>query len=62
LIANGQLSIDLDEFRVKAQTSRVIPVAMRIMADHFSAVGLFNALCGERPGTFLLESAEAGVE
>lgn len=62
MIANGQLSINLDEFRVKAQTSRVIPVAMRIMADHFSAVGLFNALCGERPGTFLLESAEAGVQ
>jgi anthranilate synthase component 1 len=38
----------------------VIPVVRRLLADGITAVGLFEALCGDRAGTFLLESAEQG--
>ena len=51
---------ELPEFRVLAKDRRVIPVARRLLADGHTAVGLFRALCGERAGTFLLESAEPG--
>lgn len=51
---------DLPEFRVLAKDRRVIPVTRRLLADDHTAVGLFRALCGERAGTFLLESAEPG--
>lgn len=53
---------NLDEFKRLAQVHRVIPVTMTVMVDHLTAIGLFHALCGERPGTFLFESAEAGVQ
>ena len=59
----GELGVvpDLTEFKLLAKSSRVIPVTMTVLVDHFTAIGLFNALCGDRPGTFLFESAEAGV-
>ncbi len=52
-----------DEFRAAAGVAgrRVISVHTRLFADDLTAVGLYHRLCGERPGTFLLESAEAGV-
>ena len=52
----------LTEFRELANHHRVIPVTATVLADHLTAVGLFHALCEERPGTFLFESAEAGVQ
>lgn len=52
----------LEDFRILAAQHRVIPVTMTVMADHLTAIGLFHALCGDRPGTFLFESAEAGVQ
>lgn len=58
---DGALSPGKSEFRELAKSRRVIPVTMTIMVDSLSAVGLFTALCGDRAGTFLLESAEAGV-
>jgi anthranilate synthase component 1 len=57
---DGETSIDLASFRLAATTDRVIPVSRTLLADGLSAVGLFEALCGSRAGTFLLESAEAG--
>lgn len=50
----------LEEFRVLAKDRRVIPVARTLLADGVTAVGLYRTLCGSRPGTFLLESAELG--
>lgn len=51
---------DLVTFRELAVDHRVIPVTRTLLADGLSAVGLYRTLCGERPGTFLLESAEHG--
>ena len=56
----GDASPDLAGFRDLARTRRVVPVARRLLVDEATAVGLFRALCGDRAGTFLLESAEQG--
>lgn len=56
----GAVSPDLDGFRDWARDRRVIPVVRRLLADGLTAVGLFEVLCGDRAGTFLLESAEQG--
>jgi len=56
----GENSIDVDTFRRLAQSNRVIPVSRTLLADGLTAIGLFETLCGDRAGTFLLESAEAG--
>lgn len=53
---------DLDGFRAQATAGRrVIGVHRRVQADGFTPVGLYHHLCGDRPGTFLLESAEHGA-
>ncbi|MFV0462347.1 MAG: anthranilate synthase component I [Nostocoides sp.] len=49
-----------DVFGVLARDRRVIPVVRRFMADGETPVGLYRKLAGNRPGTFLLESAEHG--
>jgi anthranilate synthase component 1 len=51
---------DLRTFAELARTRRVIPVTRRLLADGETPVGLYRKLAGERPGTFLLESAEHG--
>lgn len=56
----GAATPSLAEFRDLAGDRRVIPVTRRLLADGVTAIGLFNALCGDRAGTFLLESAEQG--
>lgn len=56
----GAVAPDLDAFRALARDRRVIPVVRRLLADGLTAVGLFEVLCGDRAGTFLLESAEQG--
>ena len=56
----GAVSPGLDDFRELARGRRVIPVVRRLLADGITAVGLFEVLCGDRAGTFLLESAEQG--
>jgi anthranilate synthase component 1 len=38
----------------------MVPVTRRLLADGQTAVGLYRALAGNRPGTVLLESAEQG--
>ncbi|HEY9375517.1 MAG TPA: chorismate-binding protein, partial [Jiangellaceae bacterium] len=51
---------NLDTFRVLAKDRRVIPVVRRLLADEETPVGLYRKLAQNRPGTFLLESAEYG--
>lgn len=58
--ALGEISPTREEFRALARDRRVIPVTRRLLADAITPVGLYLTLCGDRPGTFLLESAENG--
>ncbi|MFN8172694.1 MAG: anthranilate synthase component I [Candidatus Nanopelagicales bacterium] len=58
---SGRATPDLEEFRRLAAGRRVIPVTRRLLADGLTPVGLFEALAGDRAGTFLLESAEQGT-
>ncbi len=51
----------LEDFRTQAVDRRVVPVYRRLLADTETAVGLYAKLAGNRPGTYLLESAEQGV-
>ncbi|NED93858.1 anthranilate synthase component I [Phytoactinopolyspora alkaliphila] len=51
---------DLEAFRVLAKERRVVPVVRRLLADAETPVGVYRKLAGDRPGTFLLESAEHG--
>jgi anthranilate synthase component 1 len=51
---------DLAKFRELAGHRRVVPVVRRLLADGETPVGLYRRLAQERPGTFLLESAEHG--
>jgi anthranilate synthase component 1 len=48
------------EFVELAGARRVIPICRRMMCDDLTPIGLYQALAGGRPGTFLLESAEQG--
>ena len=52
---------DLAGFRERAGYARVISVRARLLADDLTPLALYHQLCGTRPGTFLLESAEQGV-
>jgi anthranilate synthase component 1 len=58
--ALGTVSPTREEFRALATAHRVIPVARRLLADDETPVGVYRKLAGDRPGTFLLESAENG--
>jgi anthranilate synthase component I len=59
-VPSGTVTPGLEEFRALAAGHRVIPVTRRLLADGDTPVGLYRKLAGERPGTFLLESAEHG--
>ncbi len=54
-------SPDLEGFMAAGAQHRVVSVYARLLADDLTAVALFDRLCGDRPNTFLLESAEAGA-
>ena len=45
-----------------ALSQPVVPVVRRLLADGETAVGVYRKLAGNRPGTFLLESAEQGKQ
>lgn len=47
------------EFTDLAAERRVIPVVRRLLADGVTPVGLYRTLAQERPGTFILESAQS---
>ena len=50
----------LDEFRALAAEHRVVPVTRKVLADSETPLSAYRKLAGDRPGTFLLESAENG--
>ena len=56
----GKSEPNLEDFRERATYHRLIPVSRTLLADGLTAIGLFETLCTDRAGTFLLESAEAG--
>ena len=49
-----------DDFVGLLPGRRVVPVVRELFADGETPVGIFRKLAGDRPGTFLLESAEQG--
>jgi hypothetical protein len=49
-----------DEFRALAAEHRVVPVTRKVLADSETPLSAYRKLAGNRPGTFLLESAENG--
>ena len=51
---------DAQTFRELAAGRRVIPVVRRLLADAETPLGVYRKLAQDRPGTFLLESAEHG--
>ena len=59
-MTSGAVTPTLDEFVAMAPGRRVIAVTRRSMADAETPVGLYRKLGQDRPGTFLLESAEHG--
>ncbi|GAA2477351.1 anthranilate synthase component I [Streptomyces thermolineatus] len=59
-MSTGTVIPDLQTFRTLARDRRVVPVTRRFLADGDTPVGLYRKLAAERPGTFLLESAENG--
>ncbi|GAA4830356.1 anthranilate synthase component I [Saccharopolyspora rosea] len=56
----GTISPGREEFRALAADRRVIPVVRRLLADDETPLGVYRKLAGDRPGTFLFESAENG--
>ena len=59
-MTSGAVTPSLDDFRAVARTQPVVPLSRRLLADGETPVGVYRKLAGERPGTFLLESAEHG--
>ena len=56
----GATSPTAEEFAALDQP--LVPVVRRLLADGETAVGVYRKLAGNRPGTFLLESAEQGKQ
>jgi anthranilate synthase component 1 len=53
--------ITLDQFRNYAQSFNVIPVARKLVSQNETPLSIYIKLANHRSGTFLLESAEAGI-
>ncbi|MEB3981917.1 anthranilate synthase component I [Mycobacterium sp. 663a-19] len=49
-----------EEFRQLAAEHRVVPVTRKVLADAETPLSAYRKLAADRPGTFLLESAETG--
>jgi anthranilate synthase component I len=56
-----QIIPDEQTFVAAGAKQRVVSVHTRLLSDDLTAVGLYHRLCGTRPNTFLLESADAGA-
>ena len=52
--------MNIEEFRIYARNNNVIPVFRKVLADGETPLGVYKKLAKNRPGTFLLESAEHG--
>ena len=48
------------DFRVLAAEHRFVPVTRKVLADSETPLSAYRKLAANRPGTFLLESAENG--
>ena len=53
-------STSREEFRQLAAEHRVVPVTRKVLADSETPLSAYRKLAADRPGTFLLESAENG--
>ena len=49
-----------EDFRALAAEHRVVPVTRKVLADSETPLSTYRKLAANRPGTFLLESAENG--
>ena len=49
-----------EDFRALAAEHRVVPVTRKVLADAETPLSAYRKLAANRPGTFLLESAENG--
>jgi anthranilate synthase component I len=56
----GEVNLTREAFRELATQRRVIPVVRRLLADGETPLGVYHKLAEDRPGTFVLESAENG--
>src|SRR4029450_2841835 len=59
-MTSGAVTPGLDDFRAAASTQAVVPLSRRLLPGGETPGGVCRKLAGERPGTFLLESAEHG--
>ena len=55
-----QTTATREDFRALAAEHRVVPVTRKVLADSETPLSAYRKLAGNRPGTFLLESAENG--
>jgi anthranilate synthase component 1 len=56
----GEVTPAREDALAQLAGSPVVPVTRRLLADGETPVGVYRKLAGNRPGTFLLESAEQG--
>jgi anthranilate synthase component 1 len=59
-VSSGEIRPGREEFRRRWGTAPAIPVVRSLLADAETPVGVYRKLAADRPGTFLLESAEHG--
>ena len=58
--ASATATTTREEFRALAAEHRVVPVTRKVLADSETPLSAYRKLAANRPGTFLLESAENG--
>ena len=58
--ANVTATTSREDFRALAGAHRVVPVTRKVLADAETPLSAYRKLAANRPGTFLLESAENG--
>jgi len=58
--ANLAITTWREDFRALAAEHRVVPVTRKVLADSETPLSAYRKLAANRPGTFLLESAENG--
>src|SRR4051794_39665459 len=58
--ANLPVMTSREDFRALAAEHRVVPVTRKVLADSETPLSAYRKLAANRPGTFLLESAENG--
>lgn len=57
---SGAATTTREEFNALAAVHRVVPVTRKVLADSETPLSAYRKLGANRPGTFLLESAENG--